>query len=212
MFHAFSLRRVAFGLWVAMFPSLALLLLWPVNSHSLRLGTLVALGVIILGSLFFAWRRRTLFVFLVCLCAATGLFLLLPGHATGDFSAWQAPYVEALASYEGVPYLWGGESRFGVDCSGLVRKALEDALLRNGLRTANPFLLRAAIGLWWNDTTAAGIGKGYDGRTVHVTDCKSLNTLDPATLRPGDPPSPKAASTSWPTSAATNGSAPIPAK
>jgi len=35
--------------------------------------------------------------------------------------------VAAAASYEGIPYVFGGTSRDGIDCTGLVQKALADA-------------------------------------------------------------------------------------
>ena len=38
-----------------------------------------------------------------------------------------AGIVSAAESYEGVPYVFGGTSRDGIDCTGLVQKALADA-------------------------------------------------------------------------------------
>lgn len=36
-------------------------------------------------------------------------------------------FVKAMLSFEGVPYVWGGTSRKGVDCSGLVQTAMIEA-------------------------------------------------------------------------------------
>lgn len=181
-----SLRRVAFGLWVALIPLLAVMLLWPVNSRSLRFGILLAIFAIIAGSIAMAWKRRALLIPLFCICFLVGLFLLLPGRPLGNISELNALYVEELSAYEGVPYVWGGETHFGMDCSGLVRKGFQNVLLRKGLVTWNPFLVRGAFDIWWNDTTAEEIGRGYDDLTLQVTSCRSINALDPAKLQPGD--------------------------
>lgn len=56
-------------------------------------------------------------------------FLRLPegfvfaGHAV-PLDAREADFVEVAARFLGTPYLWGGRSAFGVDCSGLVQTAL----------------------------------------------------------------------------------------
>jgi cell wall-associated NlpC family hydrolase len=70
---------------------------------------------------------------LVTATAAQGRFLAL---ADGGFvfaghvapSAETAPdYVAVAQAFVGTPYLWGGRTSFGVDCSGLVQLALEAA-------------------------------------------------------------------------------------
>ena len=186
MSRGVSVISVAFGLWVALFPLLLAMSLWPVNARSLRLGILITVGGLILGSLVFARKRRAVFFSLIATYSAIGLFFLMPGHPPKNLPELQGLYVEAMTAYEGVPYVWGGENRFGMDCSGLVRKGFENALLKEGILTMNPFLIRGAFDLWWNDTTASKIGGGYDGRTIHITPCSSLNDLDSALLLPGD--------------------------
>ena len=51
-------------------------------------------------------------------------------------------YVDSLVRYEGTKYVWDGENRLGIDCSGLVRKGLIDAAVRAGISTWNPRLIR----------------------------------------------------------------------
>ena len=83
-------------------------------------------------------------------------------------------------------YEWGGEGRGGIDCSGLPRKALLDATLERGLATANPTLLRRAVGLWWNDLSARAIGARHRKSTVSVTSGEAIRSMDVAPLSPGD--------------------------
>lgn len=113
-----------------------------------------------------------------------GGFLLFPGRPA--LSGLQQEYAEALLRYEGVPYVWGGELSFGMNCSGLARRGFQDALFQKGIMTCNPSLVREAIDLWWNDSTAREMANGYGGRKREVTKCASLLALEPDLLEPGD--------------------------
>lgn len=46
------------------------------------------------------------------------------GH-TVPLTEFVADWVSVAECFEGVPYVWGGRSSFGLDCSGLVQNALE---------------------------------------------------------------------------------------
>jgi hypothetical protein len=59
-------------------------------------------------------------------------------------------------------------------------------LAKRGILAFDPAAVRQAISLYWHDTNARVIGEGYFGRTVFVTTCTNLNTLDYASLQPGD--------------------------
>lgn len=182
---SFSLRRVAIGLWLALIPLLIVMLNSAVSSRRLRIGILFVAAALIAGGLVFANRHKRVFFSATAILASIALFLNLPGRPFSKASLEQR-YLADMASFDGAPYVWGGESRQGIDCSGLLRRSWQDALLKEGLLTLNPALVRAALDLWWNDTTAQQIGQGYGGRTTPVTKCPSLNTLNHSLLQPGD--------------------------
>lgn len=181
-----SWRRAAFYLWLSIGALFILSPVWPVNALAIRIVLLCSFGGVIGGSLFFAWWRRNFFLALSFLYCALGGFLLLPGHDHFNVNALSAANVDALRAYDGTPYFWGGENRNGIDCSGLVRKGMENALFLQGTITLNPQLVRQAFDLWWNDGSARDMRDGYGERTEYVADCESLNHFDASALLPGD--------------------------
>ena len=173
-------------LWLVLFPAFLVLWYWPVISFRIRLLTWAIAALLLIGSLFFAWNSKILRALMLGFCTIAALFLLWPSHRTEDRSTMRSDYCAALKSYSGCRYVWGGEGYLGIDCSGFVRKGMEDALALRGLLTLDPALVRESISLYWHDTTAKVIGEGYSGRTEIVTTCPMLNTLDSEQLRPGD--------------------------
>ena len=82
--------------------------------------------------------------------------------------------------------MWGGENGLGIDCSGLVRRALVLALWQEGLWSFNPRLAREAIVLWWHDASARELAGDYRGQTRFLFASSSIMDLDSARLMPGD--------------------------
>jgi hypothetical protein len=179
-----SWRRIGIGLGLAVLVAAIVLAFSVVSTRLTRLALASAIAALVAGVLVLSWKRRWVFSLMTGLILAGLAFVLLPGRTASENLRTQ--YIRALASYSGSPYVWGGESRRGIDCSGLPRRSLQDALVREGLLTLNPAMIRLALDLWWNDTTAQSIGDGYEGRTRMVTQCRTLNTLDHSLLQPGD--------------------------
>jgi hypothetical protein len=182
--HA-RLRKPLVGVWLLLWPAVLAILLFPIRFGGLRLALVLALFVLWAGALWLFRERRWVRRACLGLAALAGAIVLLPG-STDDPGALRRAYVRALGSYEGVRYVWGGETRLGIDCSGLPRRALIDAHLNRGIRTANPRLLRRALDLWWHDSSARALQHGYRGQTRFLLAARGLNALDHARLLPGD--------------------------
>jgi cell wall-associated NlpC family hydrolase len=95
-------------------------------------------------------------------------------------------YLAAMRSLEGATYVWGGERHQGVDCSGLPRLALRDALWQEGVENANGAAFREWARQWWFDTSAKALGGNYRGFTRPTGVCGKLRELDGGGLSPGD--------------------------
>lgn len=148
-----------------------------------RIALVASLSVALLGAVVLLCRSRAGRVTSLGAFLLGALLLVGPGR---DRDSVQRRYVAALERYTGAPYVWGGESARGIDCSGLVRQALVDASLREGALGWDGASLRSAAELWWFDCSASALGDGYRGLTRPVTEAASLRALDPRPLRAGD--------------------------
>jgi len=173
------LWSVALGFWIA-------LAVIPVSYRITRISSIALSAVVWFGLVALVWRQRPLRFALLGITSLSVLFLLLPGRGRPSVDALRLDYVARLQRFDGVTYHWGGETGFGIDCSGLVRRGFIEALFRRGLQRLDPGLVRRAIGLWWHDCTASALGEEHRGVTRHVLDTPSLNSLDHALVRPGD--------------------------
>lgn len=172
-------------LWLAALSLFIAVWLFPVSTAATRVAGLVLLAVVWFGLIALVWQRPTFRYWLLGVSALCVIFLALPSQHHVDAAALRSAYVAGLRHYEGVTYYWGGESPKGIDCSGLIRRGLIDAMFGRGLRTLDAGLVRHAIWLWWHDSTAHDFGEGH-GFTTHLFDTPSINALDHSTILPGD--------------------------
>ena len=171
--------------WILLWPLWMALSWYPIRDGYTRIGLLSTALLIGFGVPGLFWKAR--FARVVAGIAAS-LFLIscLIPKRTVDAGELRADYVNALKSYTDVPYVWGGETGRGIDCSGLLRAALMDANYNQGLRSANPRLLGNAFEIWWHDSSALALRDEYRGWTQKLFTTADLNTLDHARLQPGD--------------------------
>jgi hypothetical protein len=151
----------------------------------MRLGIVLSGILVIVGLLYLLWRQRLLRSIGLSMVLSVLIFLGLPGNP-GAGRNLQSDYLQMLRTYEGSPYVWGGENHLGIDCSGLVREGLIQANLQHGLRTFNPALVRSGLEMWWFDAGADALLAEYRGYTQRLFPASSVNQLDLTKIQPGD--------------------------
>jgi len=180
-----SKRRQVFMLWCLLWVLFAILLVHPISYGIMRLSTLLLGGLIGLTALWLFWQKK--FVRYVCLCLAFGVIIPIIGpDRPVDRDALRDAYIRELIRYEGTPYLWGGENKFGIDCSGLVRQGLIQANWKMGIKSLNPGLLRQGFAMWWYDAGADALRDEYRNLTKRGDRAESINALNHNRLQKGD--------------------------
>jgi hypothetical protein len=128
------MQKSWFSLWLVSWPITVILFLYPINNLLLRCGLILSLLGWLAGCLYFSWSKPIIrFAILLSAFVITG-FLICPGRNYTTESLRTA-YVASLRSFEGTRYIWGGENKRGIDCSGLVRAGLIKASWQQGLET-----------------------------------------------------------------------------
>ncbi len=156
----------------------------PYHDGLLRYGMLASMVAVWAGLLALAWKPWGLRVAVVLIPVLLMLTLLLPGGNL-DHTRLKEDYVKALQSYVGTPYIWGGEGRGGIDCSGLPRAALRQALLEQA-KECNTRAARLWLAQWWFDTSAKAMAEEYRGFTHTTGISGDLRQIDLSRIRPGD--------------------------
>jgi hypothetical protein len=180
------LKRAFLGIELGLIPVFFILWYFPFINFPIRVATAIVGFALLCSALFLGWKRTWARRFLLFVYVFLVVFIEFPLPHPVDHESLRTAYCDALKSYTGRPYVWGGESYFGIDCSGLIRKSMEDALAWQGFTTFNPSWVRESFSLYWHDTTARVIGEGYGGRTRLIAQCNTLNTFDDSILQPGD--------------------------
>jgi hypothetical protein len=157
--------------------------LYPIHDTLSKAATILGVVGSAAGLIAAGWRHKFLRLGPVLIVVALALVFALPSRQW-DRQAIRTRYVDNLRSYEGVRYVWGGEGRMGIDCSGLPRRAYRDALLAEGLRTFNGALTRLWLDQWWHDAGARTMSEGGEGRLVPLQRPGATGPADG--LEPGD--------------------------
>ncbi len=178
-------RRQIFYLWCWGLFLLVILLLYPIGYGILRAGTVLLMLLLWSGALFLFWQQKIGKITTLIIGAIALLIIILPG-APIQPNILREYYVQGLNYYEGTTYAWGGENKFGIDCSGLVRQGLVKANLMYGMRYLNPPSLREAFFIWWFDASAETLKTGYLNKTKVLFPANKINDIESNKLQVGD--------------------------
>jgi len=157
----------------------------PVNSTIIKLAFLTCVVGAWAGLLILTWRWKPMWIALLTVPLLLAIPFILPGSRI-EGKEVRDDYVRRLVKMEGTKYIWGGESHRGIDCSGLPRRALRDALLAYGIRHANGKAFRAYLEQWWFDASARALGEGYRHYTQPIGRNGTIREMDYSKLLPGD--------------------------
>ena len=169
--------------------------LWPVNNFLCRF-LIVTSAVYLLAAFCLAWRRlyKAHARIAIAIAAFFGVtFFVCSAYLSSnggidDTTAYglRTIYVNELRRYEGTRYIWGGENILGIDCSGLPRKALRNALLKGAFIYGEKRCLRLAFQNWWLDASAAALANGYQNYVTRLEKEGTVSDVCATDLSPGD--------------------------
>jgi len=157
----------------------------PVNSKILNLAFLGCVVGAWIGFTILAWKRKPLRVVTLILPVLAAIPFILPGGEV-DGDELRQDYVRRMSEFEGTKYYWGGESSRGIDCSGLPRRTLRDALLAYGVKHFNGRAFRGFVEQWWFDASARALGEGYRDYTRQIGTAGIIRDMNYESLVPGD--------------------------
>lgn len=183
-------RKIGLVIWLVLFALLLLAHWFPIRFGALRFALVADSLALWLGALWLFWPYKLARGVLLFGLLGLGMVILAPGKPQNP-QELRAHYVRALQSYEGTTYVWGGESRRGIDCSGLMRCAMIDANIAQGWSTLNASAIREAFLMWWNDCSAKAMKEEYRGQTRLLFTSPSINQIaanqaEYSALEPGD--------------------------
>lgn len=137
--------------------------------------------------LFKVFKRRPALFFPTIFFLALFIVWAVLANKPPDTKTLRAVYVRRLVSFYHTRYVLGGETDTGIDCSGLARVALWQAMLRDGIKEFNPRLLGTTLWkFWWRDIGARDMGECKYGYTRVIEYVPKLAGCDTSNLKEGD--------------------------
>jgi hypothetical protein len=178
-------RRLVLIFALGAFAGIFLIPLNPVNSKLLKLAFLGCVVGVWLGFMILGWAKKPVRIVALIMPLLVAIPFALPGGEM-DADELRNDYLKRMTEFEDTKYFWGGESSRGIDCSGLPRRALRDALLSYGFRHFNGAAFRQYVEQWWYDASAKALAAGYRNYTDSLDVMGTIQEMSYDTLVPGD--------------------------
>ncbi len=178
-------RRLLLILLIGSIAGIGAALFNPVNNFSLRVLLIAGIAGTFFTLFFLAGKIKPARIALLIVLTLAIIPFLLPSPEINS-NEIREDYLHRLVQLNDVPYHWDGESAGGIDCSGLPRKTLREALFWNGLKTGNGKPIRDAVLQWWNDASAKAISEGYRDYATKLETEGAIRKMSYDELKPGD--------------------------
>lgn len=182
----------AWFLWIfiALMVASAVAVRMSVMTTTVRILLAVTLGLGLLNIVLFCFRLLHSYPRLVYPSVFFLAFLLtwgILGSKPYNTEVLRTYYRNRLVKLQNVKYVWGGETKDGIDCSGLARVALWQAMFKSGLMQANPRLLGSMFWeFWFRDLSAKDLLHEKYGYTRVIGKADKLAGYDTSRLKIGD--------------------------
>ena len=180
-----NLQFILAAVWISGMVAVREAMLNPVGTRMVRIFIVVAIPALWLLAIFLLRRVKWLAKCIFSVGLVIAVCAMLPGRAV-DPALLRETYISHLRYYEGTPYVWGGETRRGIDCSGLVRRALIVSYAQLAMTQLNPLAFRAALDMWWHDCSARALRDRYRDLTSPLFTAESINAIGNSLIMPGD--------------------------
>lgn len=151
------------------------LLLTPIRNQLIRIGIIESVLLQIAIIIYFTWGVKSIGKVLL---GVFTLFVIFLFSTSKLYPPDANKYVTALKRYEHVPYVWGGETHKGIDCSGLIRMALCDVYL-------SEYKWGAALHIFYFDAAAKDLGRKYKSILTYKRSYPSINDIPQSELKKG---------------------------
>lgn len=153
-----------------------------VVNNLVRLGVVAACLCFVAGLMILAKQSKAARV--VVAGVSLALVVIVGAPVRTDAPTLQAQMAKEVLRYEGVAYVWGGESIHGIDCSGLPRSARRSAATTLAVSNLDPGLLRIAAIDWLVDVPAKGMLAGVGTERLAAAD--NARSLPKDVMVPGN--------------------------